>query len=503
MAQKALNSCLPSLLSVLFSLTTFKNMELQDIQGLIIRAHANLPEASYLMLQIADVSQVRNWLKTAWTDINNAGSKPTDSRMQIAFSFSGLEKLGAADFVKHGFSLEYVQGMTTEHKQRVLGDLGESAPDKWEWGGPQNDSIDIVLMLFAQDKTQLTDKIQTLETGYAAGGLKEIHRLHTQGNSLKREHFGFRDGIAQPILPGLSKTGSPENTIPVGEIILGYKNGYEQFPESPVIEASLDTEDILPESPTFRGMKDFGKNGSYMVFRQLIQDVPGFWESVFSSVKNENPDADVEEATFLAAKMVGRWPNGKPITLSRETEKPYDEQKDEDFLYAEKDAEGHGCPFGSHIRRANPRDAMPDNKPEKGLDISNLHRILRRGRNFGPPLAETFSPADLIKANPDGQQRGLQFICFNANIQRQFEFIQHSWSNNTKFAGLYSDPDPILGIKDSRNKSETHDFTIQDPMLRRKVKGLGRHVHVLGGAYFFMPGIKALQFLASYSPEQS
>lgn len=472
-------------------------LEINDIQGLLIRAHGDMSAATYLMLGINKPQQAKNWLQAQLPFITHGGEKPSTYRMQLAFSFKGIKKLGADSFVEHGFSVEFVQGMTTPHKCRVLGDLDQSSPDNWQWGGTKTPIVDMVLMLFAADEARLASRLAALRVGFAEAGIEEIIQLPSQLNPFHKEHFGFRDGISQPIISGLKKQGTPENTVDAGEFILGYKNAYDQYPETPVLPVEMDAENLLSESVQFQGMKDFGKNGSYLVFRQLSQDVAGFWESVNASVKNENPAAGVAEAVQLAAKMVGRWPNGKPITLSPEQETPYHPAQDDDFLYAENDADGSGCPFGSHIRRSNPRDTMPDNKPFHAIRISNRHRILRRGRNFGPPLAASFAPEDLVKAMPDGQSRGLHFICFNTNLQRQFEFIQHSWSNNTKFAGLYSDPDPILGIKDSRDKRKTHDFTIQGKFLRRKVRGLARHVHVIGGAYFFMPGIRALQFLAS------
>ncbi len=478
-------------------------MELQDIQGLLVRAHGELPEAAYLMLSIREVPQARNWLKDQLPQLATGSQKAPDRRIQLAFTYSGMEKLGAQQFVKHGFSVEYVQGMTSLHKSRFLGDLEQSAPENWQWGGTKTEAIDMVWMLFAADKASLESHISAMKAALPQSGLAFIHCLDTQGNPHQKEHFGFRDGMSQPVIPGLSKVGTPENTVPEGEFILGYKNAYDQFPETPVVDPMHDPENLLAESANFPGLKDFGKNGSYMVFRQLTQDVSGFWASVFSAVKNENSEAGIAESVHLAAKMVGRWPNGKPVSLAPDQEMPYDKEKDEGYLYAAHDADGCGCPFGAHVRRANPRDAMPDNQPASAIRISNRHRILRRGRNFGPPLAASFAPQELIEALPDGQERGLQFICFNSNIQRQFEFIQHSWSNNTKFAGLYSDPDPILGIKDSRDKGETHDFTMQGKLLRRKLRGLRRHVHVIGGAYFFMPGLRALKFLAHFSPKNA
>ena len=42
------------------------------------------------------------------------------------------------------------------------------------------------------------------------------------------------------------------------------------------------------------------------------------------------------------------------------------------------------------------------------------------------------------------QNAGLRFICLNANILRQFEFIQTAWIENPKFDGL-DERDPLLG----------------------------------------------------------
>ncbi|MEM7037198.1 MAG: peroxidase, partial [Bacteroidota bacterium] len=165
--------------------------------------------------------------------------------------------------------------------------------------------------------------------------------------------------------------------------------------------------------------------------------------------------------------------------------------------------EGFRCPLGSHVRRSNPRDVLSTNKPESSIKISNRHRILRRGRNFGPPISQDFDIDEILHAPTNNTERGLHFICFNANIARQFEFVQHTWTDNTKFQALYSDPDPILGIKDTRDKSEFHDFTIPAKPVRRKIRGLSRFVHVMGGAYFFMPGLRALRFLSELSPTDS
>lgn len=471
------------------------DLELDDIQGLVIRSHGDLPKAAYLILKITSEDKAREWLRNMIPQFANARNKRAEPRMQIAFTWEGLTALGIPAEAQ-GFRPEFVQGMNTDYRARLLGDLGESSTENWSWGGSNNDIIHLVVMVYAADNKELGKKLREVEPGLNEGGMSILSRLQGEDHPTHREHFGFRDGLSQPVIEGLNKQGSRGNPmVPAGEFILGYKNAYEEFPESPLVPEGTDKEKILPRSRRTKGMNDLGKNGSYMVFRQLRQDVKRFWDFLEEAVKKENPSAGSEEAIQLAAKMVGRWPGGCPVTLSPDRDNPL-YANENDFRYQPDDKEGFQCPAGAHIRRSNPRDSILM-KPENSMRISKRHRILRRGRIFGPPLVDDLDPTKLMKAKHDGAVRGLQFICFNANISRQFEFIQHTWTDNTKFQGMYDDPDPILGIKDSRNKSHTHDFTIPAKPLRRKVQGLQRHVHVMGGAYFFMPGFRALQYLAN------
>ncbi|HXO98083.1 MAG TPA: hypothetical protein VN857_15950, partial [Chthoniobacterales bacterium] len=124
-----------------------------------------------------------------------------------------------------------------------------------------------------------------------------------------------------------------------------------------------------------------------------------------------------------------------------------------------------------------------------------FHRILRRGREYGPGL----SPSDaLAPAPPDDPERGLRFICLNANISRQFEFLQNGWLMNTKFSGLTGESDPLLGNRQPiPNCPVTDNFTRQkDDGLRCRVSGLPQFVTVRGGAYFFLPSLRALCYFA-------
>lgn len=472
-------------------------IDLQDLQGLIVREHIDLPCAAYLLLGVDDLASARLWLKNLIPEIANGYETSADLRLQVAFSHEGLQRFGSDDFVSRGLAVEFTQGMATPFRARDLGDVEESAPENWRWGGPSNPEVHILLCLFAKDQERLEERIAKFDDSFETGGLELLHRLDTQGNPYDKEHFGFKDGIAQPVVSELGQQGPPENTVALGEFVLGYKNAYDTFPDSPVVDRKKDPLNLLPFSDAEKGMKDFGRNGTYLVFRQLYQDVPSFWRQIREALHREKEKPKTEDYKLLAAKMVGRWPNGNPLVLEPKREgKELPDVLINRFMFADADPHGFKCPFGSHIRRANPRDALGDNPKEPSLRISNGHRIIRRGRFFGPPLAPSFTVEDLVAAEDDHAERGLQFLCLNANIARQFEFLQHTWLNNTKFPKLFQDPDPILGITDTRSKAPTHDFTIQAKPLRRKVRGLARNVHVYGGAYFFLPSFRALHYLA-------
>ncbi len=466
-----------------------------------------MPVAMYIVLHFEDAEKARGWLKTILPQVTHGEQKPKDLCLQLALTYPGLKLWGAGDFVSHGFAVEFMQGMDRDFRARVLGDNGDSCNRFWRWGARDQDEVHALAMVYAPDVPALHAWADALEAARGENGLVILNRLEAAPNPLGKEHFGFRDGLSQPTLKGLVKPGReadfPEwNVISDGEFILGYPNGYNLLPDSPMIAEKFDPDNVLTSASDQPGFKDFGRNGSYMIFRHLEQDVAMFWEQIGDAIRREQGTVEVEACIQLASKMVGRWPNGTPISESTTKEGPDRPARElNGFQYAEEDLEGKGCPWGSHIRRSNPRDAMPDNKPSSSTRISNLHRILRRGRIYGAPLAPDFDPRKMVGQEPDGQERGLFFICFNTNISRQFEFVQHTWCNNTKFAGLYQDPDPILGIRDERAEGLRHDFTMPGEPFRRKVQSLTRNVHVKGGGYFFMPGLRALQFLADFKTD--
>ena len=425
-------------------------LELGDVQGLFARGYGELKSAAFLLLQVEDAASARRWLGEA--SVTNAEDRRPEHAVNVAFTSSGLERLGLPAPALARFSNEFVAGMTTPHRMRILGDVEENAPERWDWGGPAS-PVDAVLLLYARDEASLAPLGQT------PPGFSLVRRLGTADLD-GFEPFGFRDGISQPFVDGLGKTGPPETTVRAGEFLHGYENEYRQTTEEPLL-----------------------RNGSYLVFRQLRQDVGGFWRFCDEATRRSDGSSDPEARLRLASKMVGRWPSGAPLALAPDADDPSLADAN-DFGYHADDPRGARCPVGSHIRRSNPRDSLdPNPGSSDSFEINRRHRILRRGREYGPPL-----PLEQALAGDDDAERGLHFICLNANIARQFEFVHHTWLNNRKFGRLYDDADPFFA---------PGCFTIPTEGVRDRVTHVPRFVFVKGGAYFFLPGLAALRSLAN------
>ncbi len=506
-------------------------LELDEIQGLILSGYGERPCASYVLFEVVDRAAAKRWLTELIGELQFSefrgsprGQPPFlhDVCANLALTYQGLEAFGAQPTALAGFSLAFQEGLSDPHRARRLGDDGESEPGRWQWGGPGQVPHG-VLSVFVGEDTGDPSEWEALRAFVARHftadqGVRIVAVLDATclDQTQRKEHFGFRDGIANPGILGLSERAS--DMVHPGEVVLGYPNSYAKLPLSPELPASEDPQRLLPESSTSPARRDFGKNGSYLVFRQLEQKIQEFWEYV-EQAKVGVPEAPPGQqgAIWLAAKLVGRWPNGTPLTLYPDAPGPDSEGGNDEFEFSPKardDAFGQRCPIGSHIRRSNPRDtALPvPHDPELSGDVQDLkvadehvaladkHRILRRGRMYGPPLTRTFEPEDLRLAPRDGVARGLHFLCFNANLARQFEFIQSNWLNNPCFAGLSRDPDPLLAA-DRRHPFPASEFVIQGQPARR-LRGLPRVVEVRGGAYFFMPSRAALRHLGQEDPDQ-
>lgn len=501
-------------------MTNSSDFDFDDLQALLRCSHKNLKDTCFLLLNIIDAEAAKQWLDNAPVSRANRTKPQSDTdtgpALQIAFSVEGLRVLGLNETVIDSFSDEFIFGMSgDESRSRRLGDVGANAPEYWDWGGNVKKIPHILLLLYAKKggikawrKTvQGKDFLKTFML------LKELPTLDI-GDI---EPFGFADGISQPRIDWAQEqsTDSHErnrysNKLAVGEIVLGYRNEYGLYTLRPLLDPKKDPcASVLPDAEDQPARKDFGRNGCYLVLRQLAQDVPGFWQFI-----DKTSGSLAEKRELLAAAMVGRQRDGTPL-LPQASEDiagiPNGDQRNR-FNF-DLDPGGKQCPIGAHIRRANPRtgDLPPGitswfmwlikflgfgGKPDEDLAASTrFHRILRRGRAYGPVL----TPEEAIKPDAPVAERGLQFICLVANISRQFEFVQNAWIMNTKFDGVQQERDPLLGHRKPLISGDSTDqFNRHEPAgPMQKTCHLPQFITVRGGGYFFMPGLRALKYIST------
>jgi Dyp-type peroxidase family len=406
--------------------------------------------------------------------------------LNVGLSHALLRRLGLPDFADPSFR----EGLS-EAAARRLGDAPSRAVAV---GAGTAGPVDILFLVAGAGPTG-TDR--------AAAGVREAAASHgfvatveQRGRRLRRgiEHFGFVDGVSQPGLLGRSEedherpvTPRPWDVLPdgtgalfvdagtplvwPGEFVFGYpgQHGTDRDPGPP---------------PTaFRVRSDpheaWARDGAYLVFRQMRQDVAGFWayceDQAAALAHGPLPNATAE---MVGALIVGRWRDGSPIRLddadggrSRPTRNDFD-LSDDPF--------GFGCPLGAHTRKVNPRSgAIADTSP---LD----KRLLRRGIPYGDAL-----PGIVRRDDPD---RGLLFLAYMTSITDQFEFVVSRWVNDPHApSGGGSGQDVLIGQPAAgRTMSVTLPGGKSWPFLPPAA-----FVEPIAGQYLFAPSIPALAALAA------
>jgi Dyp-type peroxidase family len=446
--------------------------DLDDIQGIVYTGYNDHPYAGFLFARLGeDPVASRAWLEALRADITPVARKrrKRPGRLNVALSATGLAALGVPDDVIDMMPAEVTAGMAA--RQQVLGD---TAPTTWRLGGPRQ-RLDVLVMVYARDAETRDAELARHRRALCAADAT-LYPDECAGPSQLKEHFGFADGISQPFLPGLNAKPRPgENKIAAGEILMGYRNAYDYDPLSPVWDHL-----------------DLGRNGTFLVFRKLEQDVAGFWGWIAAHARrlaNGHPAAAAELTELIGAKLMGRWPSGAPLTLTPDHDDPAYATADRlnAFGFLAHDPDGLRCPLSSHVRRANPRDARGGSAASSEQVVSR-HRIMRRGRSYGPRL----SPEDARAGKDDGVERGLYFLCLQSSVARGFEFIQQTWLANPGFLGLHGEPDPIVGSCGGR----TH-ITIPAEPVRLRLTNVPTVVTNRGGGYFFVPSLTALARIAA------
>lgn len=392
------------------------------------------------------------------------------------FGFGGeIRSLDDRDHEAAGTIEAYKCGMEAR-AEAILGDVDESAPSRWE-SVYRGGRIHAVLWLTAHTDERLRETLATVDAVVAeATGVERLHYEEAKGFTGKyagTEHFGYADGIAQPSVLGSKVPAFPGDGTP------RKRRGWDALQPGEFVLGQID------ESGQTQFRSPFFANGSFMVFRKLRQHVGRFREYVTGVAERSGSTWEA-----VGAKMIGRWPSGAPLVLSPDCDDPElgaDNKRNNDFRYAD-DPEGLRCPLGAHIRRNNPRE----DPTGPGTIQSRLHRIIRRSTPYGSRLPEG--------APDDGEDRGVLFVVINADIARQFEFVQQNWVNSVKSSTgltLPADRDPIVG---QQLRGRSAGKFVMPSSDRKKgptiAWGLPTFVTTRGGAYFLLPSLDALWDIA-------
>ena len=435
-------------------------LELDDIQHILL-TRAPAMTGRYEFLSFSDSAGARAWLSVIKDTVHSTAAMraTVDKDMRwvtVAFTWKGLRVLGLDEASLSSFPEEFKQGMPA--RAEMLGDTGVNAPGHWV-GGLASPDLHAIAILFARDDPERLRCVGEHDKLVAAcKGVKVLSVLDLNASppfNYAHDHFGYRDRLSQPVIEGSGEEPTPGSGAPLkaGEFILGY-------PDEFGVTA------INPQP------KMLARNGSYMAYRRLEEHVGKFRE--FLRQHGDTP----EEQELIAAKLMGRWRSGAPLVLSPDKDDPAlaaDMQRNNDFNYGEMDPHGYAVPLGSHARRMNPRDTAAN---------INRRRMIRRGATYGPALADG--------APDDGVERGIAAFVICGSLIRQFEFAQNVWANDRNFHELGNERDPVIG-----NQDGTLEFKIPKRPIRKTITGLPAFTTVKGGAYFFLPGLRALGYLAS------
>jgi Dyp-type peroxidase family len=435
-------------------------LEFDDIQHILL-TRAPALNGRYEFLSFKTAAGGRAWLTEILEKVRSAKSMreyvDRDQRwVTVAFTFNGLRALGVEEAALATFPQEFREGMAA--RAQILGDIGGNEPAHWvdKTSSPE---LHAIVILFARDGAERArSEIEHRKLLAECPGVEVLSTLDLEAIpplGYAHDHFGYRDRLSQPVIEGSGEEPTPGSGAPLkaGEFILGYPDEDGPGPRLPQPEV-------------------LSRNGSFMAYRRMEEHVGRFRD--FLRANGSTP----QEQELLAAKLMGRWRSGAPLVLAPDKDDPAlgaDPQRNNNFNFKLEDPHGYAVPLGSHMRRMNPRDTAAN---------MNRRRMIRRGATYGPHLRED-SP-------DDGTERGIAAFVICASLIRQYEFAQNVWVNDRNFHELGNERDPIIGAHDG-----TLEFKIPKRPIRRKIMGLPAFTTVRGGAYFFLPGLRALRWLAA------
>ncbi|WP_027528677.1 hypothetical protein [Bradyrhizobium sp. Ec3.3] len=449
-----------------------------NVQSLLLGSSLH-PITRHLLFQVKKKDGGRQFLSDLLPSVSKGdpaalGAAPI---LNISLSWNGLLALGAFDTMGGEAAAASAFYLFNEPPlSESLRASGASTPANWWKKRFLSTDIHVIVHLSVSSEDELRDVTTHVKAAAERADMLEL-LTSAEGEPITgravngfRLHFGYRDGISHPSVDWDNDipTGG---ALPRGDFVLGYPSpNYSSYPDQPPFS-------------------DFVRDGSFMAFMMLYQDV-----AAFNRFLRENapklaptlPQADAEE--YLAAKMMGRWRDGTPLMLSPDRPDEAAALRD-DFDYVD-DPHGIKCPLAAHIRVANARH-QPLNDVNKTLFPGGYPRVLRRGMPYGPLLEGE---------QDDGVDRGLvgMFLC--ANLNKQFYTIMR-WLGRTDFSPVFPDQvgqDPLTG--NSAFPGASSDFSIPSQNgTSTTVKRVTDFVRIEGVALQLLPSLTTLRNVAAFA----
>jgi Dyp-type peroxidase family len=432
--------------------------EMTVLQGNILKVHGRDMTASiFLTFKAGKPNEAGRFLRAFAERVTSAKEQAAQSKRYTAARKRGVTAsqelfttlcLTAAGyrflgFDVNGFTRSFLEGM--RKARRRLGD-----PPTATWDAKFRRPIHAMVTFAHDDSRELMKQLDDLRAHVEPLASVAIERglAMRTAEEWTVEHFGFLDGVSQPVF--FEKDLSRERP----DVNWGSAAG-----------PSL----VLVKDPHGASTAECG---SYFVFRKLEQNVKAFrrWEN------QPQLQRRVQDAGVAGALLLGRFRDGTPLALS----KVADGKRQNNFTY-DLDRQGNRCPLLAHIRKVNPRGDSPELR-----DVEKSHRIARRGITYGPPTQD--SSGELWPEHGVG----LLFQCCQADLTRQFEFIQR-WANDPDADRPGSGQDAVIG--------QPGDMTVSLPTAwadsHRVQIEVNQFVRMCGGEYFFAPSIQVLKRMRS------
>jgi deferrochelatase/peroxidase EfeB len=542
-------------------------LDLADIQGGILRAYGRLgfPKGRAFFLTVTNAAQGRRLVErlrprvttaARWvnpkrgtpllrtrrpklTDVIRAEDVPDypgevqlvkpKVAINIGFSFLGLQALHVPTRTLRVMPDEFMDGM--EARAPMLGDSPFLEQRDTIWREAKARPVHIMVLMNAEmdDAGQPVPELEA-ETAWlralcaeSEGGVAILPghgpaNLDYQDMSAvlrdqdgkkvpsNREHFGLADGFGEPVFAGqygpraeaIKRVGGGKllagggwGPLATGEFLLGYPDEAQEIPG-----AAMPIE--------------FSRNGTFMAFRKLHENVGRFegWLDAQGAEMAAAAGLSADDArATVAAKLIGRWPDGVPLAAAPDAAawQAFNAQlaaakaaKDETALKQiaaqfvsftfEGDAAGAACPITTHMRRVNPRATLGP-VPGSGSALVNRRRILRRGLPYGA--------VDPAKPD-DAGEHGIIFLAVCSSLFRQFEFVQQQWVQYGLDFDVGSDTCPIVGNHGQTGQAPANYVIPVDPAGTASpfvCKGVPQFVEPRGGEYLFIPSMSALRLI--------